>query len=155
MGLRTGPIQEGSQSGPRLDRKARAGKYPKAHGRFMANQACKPFSSVSGRAKLGSPRQGAVRPRGAYSRKTLICPTQACTENRPVVRQATPATGDDSDKLASRDTRTTGGCGSKDESIPDIRHLYVVVAVRRRDSAQGYRRPVLCRLIGFGLTFVC
>ena len=26
---------------------------------------------------------------------------------------------------------------------------------RRRDSAQGYHRPVLCRLIGFGLTFVC
>ena len=39
-GLRTGPIQEGSQPGPRLDRKARAGKDPKAHGRFMANQAC-------------------------------------------------------------------------------------------------------------------
>ena len=40
MGLRTGPIQEGSQPGPRLDRKARAGKDPKAHGGFKANQAC-------------------------------------------------------------------------------------------------------------------
>ena len=39
-GLRPGPIQAGSQSGPRLDRKARARKDPKAHGRFMANQAC-------------------------------------------------------------------------------------------------------------------
>ena len=27
----TGPIQEGSQLGSRLDRKARVGKYPKAH----------------------------------------------------------------------------------------------------------------------------
>ena len=40
MGLRTGPIQEGSQPGPRLDRKARAGKDPKAHSRAKANQAC-------------------------------------------------------------------------------------------------------------------
>ena len=40
MGLRTGPIQEGSQPGPRLDRKARARKDPKAHSRAKANQAC-------------------------------------------------------------------------------------------------------------------
>ena len=40
MGLRTGPIQEGSQPGPRLDRKARARKDPKAQGGFTANQAC-------------------------------------------------------------------------------------------------------------------
>ena len=40
MGLRTGPIQEGSQPGPRLNRKARAGKDPKAHSRGMRNQAC-------------------------------------------------------------------------------------------------------------------
>ena len=37
MGLRTGPIQEGSQPGPRLDRKARARKDPKAPGGFKAN----------------------------------------------------------------------------------------------------------------------
>eukprot|EP00964_Phaeocystis_antarctica_P034273 scaffold19475_cov24-Phaeocystis_antarctica.AAC.1 len=36
-GLRTGPIQEGSQSGPRLDRKARARKGPKA---MRKKQAC-------------------------------------------------------------------------------------------------------------------
>ena len=35
-----GPIQEGSQPGPRLDRKARVGKDPKAHPRYMRNQAC-------------------------------------------------------------------------------------------------------------------
>eukprot|EP00964_Phaeocystis_antarctica_P141196 scaffold106172_cov54-Phaeocystis_antarctica.AAC.1 len=40
MGLRPGPIQEGSQPGPRLDRKARARKDPKAHSRHMSNQAC-------------------------------------------------------------------------------------------------------------------
>eukprot|EP00964_Phaeocystis_antarctica_P163822 scaffold140711_cov127-Phaeocystis_antarctica.AAC.1 len=39
-GLRPGPIQVGSQSGPRLDRKARARKDPKAHSRHMRNQAC-------------------------------------------------------------------------------------------------------------------
>ena len=39
MGLRTGPIQEGSQPGPTLDRKARARKDPKAQGGFTANQA--------------------------------------------------------------------------------------------------------------------
>eukprot|EP00964_Phaeocystis_antarctica_P014236 scaffold7840_cov35-Phaeocystis_antarctica.AAC.1 len=33
MGLRTGPIQEGFQPGPGLNRKARAGKDPKAHSR--------------------------------------------------------------------------------------------------------------------------
>ena len=38
--LRTGPIQEGSQPGPRLDRKARVGKDPKAHSRYRPNQAC-------------------------------------------------------------------------------------------------------------------
>ena len=43
MGLRTGPIQEGSQPGPRLDRKARVGKDPKAHSRYMRNQACTGF----------------------------------------------------------------------------------------------------------------
>ena len=41
MGLRTGPIQEGSQPGPRLDRKARARKDPKAQWGFKRNQACK------------------------------------------------------------------------------------------------------------------
>ena len=40
MGLRTGPIQEGSQPGPRLDRKARARKDPKAQWGFKRNQAC-------------------------------------------------------------------------------------------------------------------
>eukprot|EP00964_Phaeocystis_antarctica_P121945 scaffold85619_cov26-Phaeocystis_antarctica.AAC.2 len=40
MGLRTGPIQEGSQPGPRLDRKARARKDPKARG-TKPNQGCK------------------------------------------------------------------------------------------------------------------
>ena len=40
MGLRTGPIQEGSQPGPRLDRKARARKDPKVRSRYMSNQAC-------------------------------------------------------------------------------------------------------------------
>ena len=46
MGLRTGPIQEGSQPGPRLDRKARAGKDPKAHGGFKAKQACTMMSAI-------------------------------------------------------------------------------------------------------------
>ena len=40
MGLRTGPIQVGSQPGPRLDRKARARKDPKAQWGFKRNQAC-------------------------------------------------------------------------------------------------------------------
>eukprot|EP00964_Phaeocystis_antarctica_P046963 scaffold27152_cov65-Phaeocystis_antarctica.AAC.3 len=46
MGLRTGPIQEGSQPGPRLGRKARAGKAPTAQGGFKRNQACTSFSTV-------------------------------------------------------------------------------------------------------------
>eukprot|EP00964_Phaeocystis_antarctica_P049116 scaffold28446_cov30-Phaeocystis_antarctica.AAC.1 len=39
MGLRTGSIQEDSQPGPRLDRKARAGKDPTAQWGFKTNQA--------------------------------------------------------------------------------------------------------------------
>ena len=58
MGLRTGPIQEGSQPGPRLDRKARAGKDPKAHGRFMANQACNPNPNPNANTQ---PEQGGRR----------------------------------------------------------------------------------------------
>ena len=39
-GLRTGHIQEGSQPGPRLDRKARTGKDRTAQWGFKRNQAC-------------------------------------------------------------------------------------------------------------------
>ena len=56
MGLRTGPIQEGSQPGPRLDRKARAGKDPKAHSRAKANQACI-VRFRANRSKSESPHQ--------------------------------------------------------------------------------------------------
>ena len=57
MGLRTGPIQEGSQPGPRLDRKARAGKDPKAHGGFKANQACN-SCTITARRTLHRPQGG-------------------------------------------------------------------------------------------------
>eukprot|EP00964_Phaeocystis_antarctica_P052503 scaffold30758_cov50-Phaeocystis_antarctica.AAC.1 len=56
MGLRTGSIQEGSQPGPRLDRKARARKDPKAHGGFKRNQAC------SARGTCGELRRGVRGP---------------------------------------------------------------------------------------------
>eukprot|EP00964_Phaeocystis_antarctica_P102579 scaffold67914_cov48-Phaeocystis_antarctica.AAC.1 len=52
-GLRTGPIREGSQPGPRLDRKARAGKDPKAHVGFKANQACSVIEIVSSSWEYG------------------------------------------------------------------------------------------------------
>eukprot|EP00964_Phaeocystis_antarctica_P022646 scaffold12595_cov65-Phaeocystis_antarctica.AAC.1 len=61
MGLRTGPIQEGSQPGPRLDRKARAGKYPTAQWGFKTNQACIRNFGVCTDATTGIERAAGAR----------------------------------------------------------------------------------------------
>ena len=76
-GLRTGPIQEGSQPGPRLDRKARAGKDPKAHSRYMRNQACRQSTELGKTMRLKASKR--THP-GTGGSTSTTCAGTACRE---------------------------------------------------------------------------